>query len=174
MPSRANATQLKQLQRRVNQLANKEKALIEARQCLIQKQQLLSALCDTFAAVQASAVGPGSGINPCHGILEELRLAEGVLLSCLGSGSSGADTQQMQSRDLGVTSIAPRDDPLALFKQVLSLPPLPDVGTVTPAELGRRYQRTLFDASIQLHRVQAKVPAVQDHGRQCLELLWQG
>jgi hypothetical protein len=174
MPSRAQATQLKQLQRRVNQLANKEKALIEARQCLIQKQQqLLSALCDSFAAVQASAVGPGSGINSCHGILEELRLAEGVLLSCLGGGSSGAGTQQMP-RDLGVPSIAPRDDPLAFFNQLFSLPPLPDAGTVTPLELGRGYWRTVLEASVQLHLVQSDVPALQEQGRQRLEQLWMG
>lgn len=143
MPSRATATQLKQLQRRVNQLASSEKALIEARQCLIQKQQLLAALCDTFAAVQASAVGPGRGFNPCHSILQELSLAEDVLLSCLGVGgksavapASAAEAQQMHT-DLGVTTVAPRDDPLALFKQLLSLPPLwPDGSCLAPAMWG--------------------------------------
>lgn len=181
MPSRANATQLKQLQRRVNQLANKEKALTEARQSLLQKQQLLAALCDLFAAVHASAVGPGLGLplpHPCHSILEELSLAEGVLLSCLGIGSKSAvapaSAADAQHRDLGVTTVAPRDDPLALFKQLLSLPPLPEAGLVTPLELGKMYRQTLLQASMQLHLVQSQEPSLQAQGRQRLEQLWKG
>lgn len=171
MPSKASAAKLKALQRRVNHLRYQASQLVQAKSLLVQKHALLDALCQTFTSLQASVDAIDTHVFTDR--LNELSELEGSLLAQLQQQLYSSNSTQAASRDSGVSTIAPRGDPLAYLKHHLSLSPSPVAATITPAELATLYKEVVLEAGVQLHLMQVGVPALQDECKDRLEQLWQ-
>lgn len=174
MPSRATQLKLLSLQRQCQALTRQAEKLQRVQANLVQKQQLLKAICDTYTHVHASRALQGMPVDLEHLLPlmeEEARLLE--QLEQTTAPTEGSTTDPAAGDMLGgVKTVAPRSDPMALFMLLLSQPPAEGAEHATTEEVARVLASTVKEASIQLHLLQDGTLDVQAQCLANLERLW--
>jgi hypothetical protein len=158
MGSRAARTQLKELEKRCARLERQAQQLQEEKQRAAYTEQLLNSICDIFTMMQISSGLRGVGTPddvPKHSRdeVEQLLQQESSLLSQLTSVPRQPMPETLGVPVLGVSTAAPKTDPLALMKYALCQD-VAEAGTITSQQIAQRLSQTVLECSVQLHLVQ--------------------
>jgi len=164
---------LQALARRCARLKRQEGQLLHARELLVYRQTLLDSLCGCFVVSQLNQAAQLSDdeVASSKSGLEVLVQLETSLLHELG-GPVMEPVRTLPAPDLGISTVAPRTDPLAYYKQIAALPVLPEAATMTTAELAGLLKDTVLQASVQLHLAQSGAKALRGPSMERMAQLW--
>jgi hypothetical protein len=122
MPSRSTKQKLAALQRRCDELRRDCTALLSTRSTVCRRVVILEALCESFAVYKGRTTESAPNASCCPEGFEELLQHEQQLLSQLQELQSGT-WDPLDLPHLGVRTIAPRNDPLVLFRHQVAQAP---------------------------------------------------
>lgn len=134
MPSRCTKQKLNALQRRCDELRQEAGQLLSTRSTVCRRVVLLESLCDCFAVYKGRTSELALDGSSFPQGFDELLQHEQLLLSELQELQIGT-WDPLELPHLGVQTIAPRSDPLALFRHHLAQAPSGSAVNLTALEV---------------------------------------
>jgi hypothetical protein len=147
MPWKCTKQKLNALQRRCDELRQEAGQLLSTRSAVCRRVVLLESLCDCLAVYKGRTTEDALDGSSCPEGYHELLQQEQLLLSELQTLQAGTwDPHELPH--LGMQTIAPRSDPLALFRRHLAQAPSTLAANLTALEVAGK---PLCDCRIQTH-----------------------